>query len=49
MITFPTPNDGNQIHDIAAHISIFSPEEVQCVDELWQEYQTYGPERSGYY
>ncbi len=49
MISTPLPEDGKRIHEISANIPIFSPEEVQCVDELWQEYQAQGPERSGYY
>lgn len=49
MIAAPLPTDGPQIHEITAGIGVFSPEEVQCVDELWQEYQAQGPERSGYH
>ena len=49
MIITATKEDGPQIHTVNADISIFSREEVECVDELWQEYQARGPERSGYY
>ena len=49
MIITATKEDGPQIHTVNADISIFSREEVECVDELWQEYQAQGSERSGYY
>ncbi len=49
MITTATENDGPQIHAINASTSVFSQEEVGCVDELWGEYQAQGSERSGYY
>jgi ribosomal protein S18 acetylase RimI-like enzyme len=49
MIVTATKEDGPQIHTVNADISIFSREEVECVDELWQEYQAQGSERSGYY
>ncbi len=49
MIATPLPDDGPRIHEITAAIEIFSPKEVQCVDELWQETQTQGAERSGYH
>jgi ribosomal protein S18 acetylase RimI-like enzyme len=49
MITTATEKDGPQIHAINAMTSVFSQEEVECVDELWEEYQVQGPERSGYY
>ncbi len=49
MISTPLPTDGARIHEITAGIDIFSPEEIQCVDELWQETQAQGPERSGYH
>jgi D-alanine-D-alanine ligase len=49
MITTPVIDDGTQIHAITASTSVFSEEEVQCVDELWEEYQAQGPDRSGYY
>lgn len=49
MITTPLSSDGPQIHAITAGNNVFSPEEVQCVDELWEETQDQGPERSGYH
>jgi ribosomal protein S18 acetylase RimI-like enzyme len=49
MITTAKKEDGPQIHTINASTSIFRQEEVECVDELWEEYQAPGPERSGYY
>jgi len=49
MISIATSEDGRQIHTINASTSVFSPEEVECVDELWQEYQVQGSEKSGYY
>ena len=49
MITEPRKTDGPQIHSVNANTSVFSQEEVECVDELWKEYQSQGPERSGYY
>jgi ribosomal protein S18 acetylase RimI-like enzyme len=49
MIVTATREDGPQIHTINAATSVFSQEEVECVDELWEEYQTLGSEKSGYY
>ena len=49
MITSAIKEDGQQIHTVNASTSIFSPEEVVCVDELFDEYQAEGSERSGYY
>jgi ribosomal protein S18 acetylase RimI-like enzyme len=49
MISVPSDRDGAQIHAISANTSVFSKEEVETVDELWDEYQAQGPERSGYY
>ena len=49
MITPAIKEDGLQIHAVNAATSIFSPEEVECVDELWDESQAEGPEQSGYY
>jgi D-alanine-D-alanine ligase len=49
MISVPNENDGAQIHAITANTSVFTPEEVECVDELWTEYLAEGSERSGYY
>ncbi len=49
MIITAIKEDGPQIHAINAATSVFSQEEVETVDELWEEYQTQGAERSGYY
>ena len=49
MISVPDPVDGAQIHSITANTSVFSPQEVVCVDELWNEYLAGGSEKSGYY
>lgn len=49
MITFPNEKDGVQIHAITANTTVFNQEEVECVDELWNEYQAQGSEKSGYY
>jgi ribosomal protein S18 acetylase RimI-like enzyme len=49
MITIAIKEDGLQIHAVNAATSVFSPEEVECVDELWDEYQAEGPIQSGYY
>ena len=49
MITIPGNQDGAQIHAINANTTVFNQEEVECVDELWEEYLSQGSERSGYY
>jgi GNAT superfamily N-acetyltransferase len=49
MILVATKDDGLQIHNINANTTVFSQEEVACVDELWGENQALGPDRSGYY
>jgi GNAT superfamily N-acetyltransferase len=49
MITTPKDTDGDQIHFITANAGVFSQDEVECVDELWQEYLAQGAEKSGYY
>jgi len=49
MILVATKEDGQQIHKINATTTVFNQEEVECVDELWGEYQAQGPEISGYY
>jgi ribosomal protein S18 acetylase RimI-like enzyme len=49
MISIPNEADGVKIHAISASTTVFNQEEVECVDELWQEYLSEGPERSGYY
>ena len=48
MILTAIETDGLQIRDIAARTGVFSPEEVECVGELWMEYLTLGPECCGY-
>jgi ribosomal protein S18 acetylase RimI-like enzyme len=40
--------DGPQILDITARAGVFSPEEVDCVADLWNDYLTNGPEEGGY-
>ena len=49
MISNAIKEDGPQIHAVNAAISIFTPEEVECVDELWDENQAEGADASGYY
>ena len=49
MISVPVEQDGVQIHAISATTTIFTQEEVEVVDELWQEYLSQGSEGSGYY
>lgn len=49
MITLPINKDGAQIHSITANNTVFSQEEVECVNELWDEYLTLGSDKSGYY
>jgi ribosomal protein S18 acetylase RimI-like enzyme len=49
MITIPDEKDGLQIHAITAHTTVFNQEEVECVDELWDEYRAVGSEKSGYF
>jgi D-alanine-D-alanine ligase len=49
LIKLPVKKDGAQIHAITANNTVFNQEEVECVDELWEEYQTHGSEQSGYY
>jgi ribosomal protein S18 acetylase RimI-like enzyme len=48
MITVAVQADGPQIHAIDANTSVFSPEEVECVDEMYAEYLAQGAELSGY-
>jgi ribosomal protein S18 acetylase RimI-like enzyme len=49
MISVPGDKDGSQIHAITANTTVFNQEEMECVDELWEEYLAQGSERSGYY
>jgi len=39
--------DGSAIHKLTAAAGVFSPEELDCVAELWQDYLDHG-KRSGY-
>lgn len=48
MIVTATKVDGTQIQDITARAGVFSQEEIECVETLWQEYLTLGPESCGY-
>jgi len=47
MIRLAQPEDGDSIAAITAKVGVFSPSEIQCVAELWNEYLQQG-ERSGY-
>jgi len=49
MIAVPTPADGAGIHAITHATVVFNQEEKECVDELWDEYQAQGADKSGYY
>ncbi|MBE3068447.1 MAG: GNAT family N-acetyltransferase [Chloroflexi bacterium] len=49
MISVPGDKDGAQIHAITANTTVFNQEEMECVDELWEEYLAQGSECSGYY
>ena len=49
MISTPKVTDGDQIHSITANAGVFSQEEIECVDELWQEFLAQGAEKSGYH
>jgi ribosomal protein S18 acetylase RimI-like enzyme len=49
MISIPDEKDGSKIHAINASTTVFNKEEVECVDELWDEYRAVGSEKSGYY
>jgi ribosomal protein S18 acetylase RimI-like enzyme len=48
MIVLAEETDGPQVRRIAARAGVFSREEVECVGEIWEEYCTEGPQRSGY-
>ena len=48
MIIAATEADGPHIRDIAARAGVFSPEEVECVADLWEEYLSVGPVVGGY-
>lgn len=49
MISTPERTDGTQIHTITVNAGVFSQEEIDCVEELWQDYLENGSEKSGYY
>jgi GNAT superfamily N-acetyltransferase len=49
MIEKPNKNDGPSIVAVAANSGVFSAEEVDCVQELWDEARQSGEEASGYY
>jgi len=49
MIKLPEKKDGAQIQSITAKNTGFNQDEVECVDELWEEYLSHGSEISGYY
>ena len=48
MISIATEVDGFRINEITAKAGVFSQEEVDCVNELWGEFLTLGPEHCGY-
>lgn len=48
MISIAATKDGQPIRAITANTSVFSPEEVDCVLELWEEYRQKGAQVSGY-
>ncbi len=49
MISKAKPGDGDGIQHITATAGVFSPEEVGCVAEIWEEYLQGGSEKTGYY
>lgn len=49
MILNATEADGPQIQEIAARAGVFSQEEVECVQALWDEYLMLGAEYCGYH
>jgi D-alanine-D-alanine ligase len=48
MISEATEQDGRSIQSITAKTNVFSPEEKNCVIELWDEYRNRGAQASGY-
>lgn len=48
MIKAAQEADGAGIRETAQYAGVFNPEEVDCVDELWNEYLQKGAEESGY-
>jgi len=49
MIASAAREDFSQIHAINANTTVFSREEVETVDEMFEEYLAQGAEKSGYY
>ncbi len=49
MIMIAELTDGPAIHDVTANAGVFTQEEIDCVDELWNEQLANGAETSGYY
>jgi D-alanine-D-alanine ligase len=49
MISIADEQDGRSIQSITSKTTVFSPEEVDCVTELWEEYRQNGAQTSGYY
>lgn len=49
MISSAIEQDGQSIQFITSNSSVFSPEEVATVAELWEEYLRQGPQASGYF
>lgn len=49
MISIAAEQDGQPIQSITANTSVFTPEEVECVAELWEEYRRHGAQISGYF
>jgi ribosomal protein S18 acetylase RimI-like enzyme len=49
VISTPEKKDGQQINIINTKNTVFSKEEVECVDELFKEFLTQGSELSGYH
>ncbi len=43
----PSPEDGRAIIGVTASAGVFNPVEVQCLEEIWREYQA-DPTGSGY-
>ena len=48
MILSAMEADGSQILSIAERAGVFSQEEVECVEALWEEYLAEGPVEGGY-
>ena len=49
MIEIARPEHGESIARITKAVGVFNPEEVACVEELWNEYLQRGDAASGYY